>query len=66
MYGRMIALDKYSGIRLVGVVETRRRLFSKCMPRFTGTEATRAFQNDHIFDGLKAGIYGTVHRVQDI
>ena len=66
MSGRLIALDKQPGVCTVGVGETWRHLFAKCVLRVTGPEATRAFQYDHICDVLKAGIRGTVNGVQAI
>ena len=66
MYGRLIALDKQTGIRPVIVGGTWIRLFAKCVLRATGSEATSACQYDQIYAGLKVGIGGTVHRVKDI
>ena len=66
MSGRLIVLDKQPGVRLVGVGETRRRLFAKILLKVTGPEATMACQDDQLFSGLQAGIDGAVHRVQAI
>ena len=66
MSGRMIALDKQPGVRLIGVGETRKKLFAKCMLRSTGPKTTSACQDDQICARLKAGIDGTAHRVQAI
>ena len=60
----MIALDKQTGVRPVRVGENWRRLFAKILLKVTGIEATMACQGDHMCAGIKAGIYGTVHRVQ--
>ena len=40
--------------------------FSKIVLKVTGTEATMVCQDDHLCSGLKAGIDGVVHEVQDI
>ena len=66
MYDRLIALDKQPGVHLVGVGETKRRLFDNCMLRFMVPEATSMFQDDQICAGLRAGIDVAVHRVQVI
>ena len=64
MSGRLIILDKLPGVRLMGVGETWRHLFSKCVLKVTGYEATYACKDEHICTGLKAVIDGAVHRVQ--
>ena len=64
MSGWLIALDKKPGIRPVGVGETRQRLFSKIVLKVTGPGETMACQDDQLCAGLKAGIYGAIHRVQ--
>ena len=58
MSGRLIALDKQPGIRLVGVGETCHRIFSKCVLKVTGPEANHACKDYQIWAGLKAGIDG--------
>ena len=40
--GRMIALDKHHGVRLVGVGKILRRIFAKIVLKDTGLEATMA------------------------
>ena len=62
----LIALDKWTGIHQVGVGETWQRIFSKCVLRATGPEATNECQDDQLCAGLKAGIDGDVHGVQNI
>ena len=51
---------------MVGVGETRRRLFARCVLRFIGPEAISTFLNHQIYDELKAGIDRKVHEVQTI
>ena len=58
MSGRLIALEKQPGVRPVGVGETWRRLFDKCVLRVTGPEATSVCQDDQLCAGLKAVIDG--------
>ena len=66
MNGRLIALEKHPGVRTVGVLETWRRIFAKCVMRITGLESTSTCQDDNLCAGLTSGIYGTVLRVQTI
>ena len=64
--GFLIVFDKNPGVHPIGVGETWRQRFAKCMLRVTGPEATNACQDDHICDRIKAVIDGTVHGVQSI
>ena len=57
-------LDKNPGVRPAGVGENWRRLFAKCVLRFTGPEANSACQDDQICVGLKSVIYGTFQGFQ--
>ena len=63
---RLILLDKLPGVRPVGIEETWRRLFTKCVLKVTVTEATHAYKDYQICVRLKAGIYGAVHLFQYI
>ena len=58
MSGRLIVLDKSSGIRLVGIDETWRRLLAKCLLRVTGQEAKAACGMEKLAGGVEAGIEG--------
>ena len=62
----LIALDRHSIVRLVGVRETWRRIFSKIVLKVTVLEATISCQDDHLCDRLKAGIDGVLNGVQAI
>ena len=64
--GRLIALDKLPGVRPVGVGETWRCLFSKCILEVTIYEATNTCRYDHLCAGLKAGINMVLHWVKYI
>ena len=66
MSGHLIALENQLGVLPVGVRETLRRLFAKCVLKVTGTKATTAYYDEQIFFELKVGIDGTIHRVQAI
>ena len=66
MSSGLVVLDKYPGIFQVGLGETWRRLFSKCVLRFTVPESTSACQDYKVCPGIKAVIDGAVHRVQYI
>ena len=64
MYSRMIALDKYPGVRLVGVGEMWRRLFDKIVLKVMGSEATMEYQYDKMCSRLKTGIDGKIHWIK--
>ena len=64
MSGRMIALDKHPGIRLVGVGETWRRLMTKCLLRVAGPEAKAACGTTQLAGGVEAGIEGAIHAMR--
>ena len=64
MFGRLIALDKQPGVQPVGIGEMWRRIFAKIVLKFTGPEATIAFQDDHMCAAFKAVIDSAIHGVQ--
>ena len=66
MSGRLIFLDKRPGIHPIGLGEIRGNLFSNCVRRVKGLKSTYSCQDDQICAGLKAGIDGVIHGVQDI
>ena len=63
MYGRLIALDKKPDVRLVGIRETWRQLFSKCVLKVTGPEANHTYNDDQICTVRKVVFYREVHGV---
>ena len=66
MSGFLIKLDKFPGVRLVGVGETWHHLFEKYVLKVMGYESTHSCRDDQIYAGLKAGIDGAVHGVHYI
>ena len=54
----MIALDKKTGFRPVGVGENWRRLMAKCVLRVTGQEAKAACGTEQLEGGAEVGIEG--------
>ena len=56
MSGWLIALDKFPGIRPVGIGETWRRLLAKCLLQMTGQEAKAACGTEQLSGGVDAGI----------
>ena len=66
MSGHLITLDKQTGVCPVGVGETSRCIFAKCVIRVMCPKATNACQDDHTCSNLKPVIDGAVHRVKAI
>ena len=64
MSGQKFLLEKQPGVRLVGAGEKWQHIFSKIVLTITGLESTMAYQDYQLCAGLKAGINGTIHRVQ--
>ena len=59
--GRLIALDKQTGIRPVGMGEIWSRLMAKCLLQVTGPEAKAACGTAQLAGGVEAGIEGGMH-----
>ena len=66
MSGFLKAFDKHPGVHPIGVGETWRQRFAKCVLRVAVPEATNKCQDDHICARLKEVNDGTVHGVQAI
>ena len=64
MSGRLIALEKYPGIRPVGIGETWRRLLEKCLLRVMGQEVKTACGTEQLAGWVEAGIEGAVHSMR--
>ena len=64
--GCLILIDKHLGFFLVGIRETRKRLFVKCELRVMLPEDTNVCQDDQICSELKEIIDEAVHGVQGI
>ena len=62
--GRLIALDKQPGIRLIGVGDTWRRLMAKCLLKVAGPEAKSTCGTTQLAGGLEAGIEGAIHAMR--
>ena len=58
---RLIELEKQSGIRPVGVVETWRRMMAKCILRVMGQGAKSACGTAQLAGGVEAGIEGGIN-----
>ena len=63
MSERLIAWNNLPGVRPLGVGETWRQIFEKCVLKVTGSEATNTCKDEQICTGLKEGIDGEVQRV---
>ena len=66
MANRLVALDKEPGTRPVGIGESYRRLWAKCLLKAIGSQATAACSNYNLCAGLQAGIEGAVHAVRAV
>ena len=64
MSGLPIALDELPVVRPVGIGETWRRLFDKCMLKVMGPDATHACNDDQLCVGLKSLIDGELYGVR--
>ena len=59
----LVALDKRSGVRPVGIEETVCHTLAKLVMRAAGDQAKIACGNLQMCAGLEAGIEGTKHAV---
>ena len=66
MPSQLIALDKLTRVSRVGIRETWRQRFAKCVLKVTLPEATHVCKDENICAVLKAGIYWKVQRFQSI
>ena len=66
MSGRLIALDKHPGIQPVKLGEMWWHIFAKIVLKIAGLEETMSCQYDQLCAGIKVGIDGTIHGVQDL
>ena len=58
--GRFIALDNNPGVRPIGIGESWRRLFAKCLLSVAGKEAAEECSIDNLSGGMSAGIEAAV------
>ena len=63
MSGRLIALDKQTGVRTVRVGGAWRRLMEKFILRVKGQEAKAVFVTEHLTGEVKSSIEGGIHNV---
>ena len=64
--GRLIALDKCSGVRPIGIGECLRRIICKSLPEFTKIDLEETCSTDQLACGLKAGVEGAIHALSDV
>ena len=63
---RLIALDKSSGVRPIGVGETLRRIIGKAICLITREDVESACGTHQLCAGLKCGIEGAIHAADDL
>ena len=66
MSDHMFALDKQTGVNMVGVGETWWQSFAKYVLKVLGPESTHTCKYERICAGLQAGTDGAVHGVKYI
>ena len=66
MSGRLIALDKCSGVRPIGIGECLRRVMCKCMAEATKKDLEETCGSQQLASGVKAGIKRAVHAVEEL
>ena len=66
IYCRDIGLDKYPGIRSIGIGDIFRRLCCKMVLLITNDEATIVCRINQLCCGFQAGIEGAVHHIRGL
>ena len=65
-YTRLVALEKNTGIRPIGIGDIWRRFFAKCILSIAGPSAKGACGSDQLCAGLSAGIEGAIHGMSQL
>ena len=66
MASKLVALDKCPGVRPVGVGEALRRVIGKTVCMITRTDIEEVAGIDQLCAGMKLGIEGAIHAVNDM
>ena len=61
----LIALEKFPGVRKVGIREVCCRLFTKLVLRVGGAQSKEAYGSVNLCAGLGSGIEGAMHAVRE-
>jgi hypothetical protein len=64
MAGRLLAIDKFPGIRPIEIGETWWRAISKCILHVAGKDNKEACGIDQLCAGLESGIEGAIQAIQ--
>ena len=62
-WSRLVGLDKYRGVRPIGIGDILRRLLCKTLLIVVGKETTRVYGIDQLCSGLEAGMEGGIHHM---
>ena len=64
--GRLVALDKYPGVRPIGIGDCLRRIICRGVAEFTKIDLEETCSTDQLACGLKAGVEGAIHALSDV
>ena len=62
----LVVLYKHPSVCFVGVRKTLIHLFAKCVLKVIGRKVTNECQYNQLWEGSKAGIGGSIHKVKAI